>query len=562
MSKRMSPCQQACPTKTNVAKYTRLILEGDLYEAWKVNRAANVLVSVCGRVCVHPCESSCKRGNIKSEDSAPVSLEPVAIRGLKRFITDYLPPDYQERFLEEILPIKKNNKRVAVVGSGPAGLAVANDLILSGCEVVIFESLPEPGGTLRFGIPSYRLPREVLEEEIGLLGKLGVKIITNTTVGKNISLDALERDFNAVFVGPGAQKPKALSIKGENLAGVIPGITFLQQVSLGEPVDVKGKVMAVIGGGFTAADVARTALRMGAKVIVLYRRGLEEMPMDAEERRALVEEGVKVHCLASPLEILSGRGKKGKGLRCIKNELTEPDASGRRKPVPIPGSEFELEADMVIPAIDQEPDTSLLQGVSEANPETLETPKKGIFAGGDFITGTSNVIEVIAHAHRASEAILKYLGEEMRNMEEDVPRRIAGSPWNSRDPETMYRQKTYGGWLKEGGNFKEVDKGLTRDIAIMEASRCLQCDYVLEIEKDCNYCGACVRNCPQNALEMTFLNKDPNRFKENRGGQSWFYSGHWHIEEDAQITRNPDLCIQCGVCVQSCPVQNMSFLSK
>lgn len=200
--------------------------------------------------------------------------------------------------------------------------------------------------------------------------------------------------------------------------------------------------------------------------------------------------------------------------------------------------------------------------VAEGDPETLEVSEKGVFAGGDFITGTSNVIEVIAHAHRASRTILKYLGEEIRPREEDAPKRIEESPWYSQDPERIFRQKTYGGWLRGGGSFREVDEGLSRDLALKEASRCLQCDFLLEIgEKGCTYCGTCVENCPQKALELVFLNKDPNRFKEHSDEEIWFSNGHWHIRGDARVARNPELCIQCGVCLRACPTKNICFLS-
>lgn len=251
----------------------------------------------------------------------------MAIRGLKRFATDNLPPDYLKRFLEETLPIKKNNEAVAVIGSGPAGLAAANDLVLAGCEVEVFESLPEPGGMLRVGIPSYRLPREILMTEIDVLKKLGVKIKTNTALGREVSLDGLRKDFDAVLVATGAHKSKPLGIQGEELEGVIPGIAFLRKINLGEPVDVKGKWVAIIGGGFTAADAARSALRLGAKPFILYRRGRDEMPMDESEQTALLKEGVLVYYQVAPVEVISQDGKAVTKLRCIKMDLKEAEGA-------------------------------------------------------------------------------------------------------------------------------------------------------------------------------------------------------------------------------------------
>lgn len=560
----MSPCQSACPAHTDVPKYIRLILEGKLYEAWKVNRLANVFPSICGRVCVHDCEKACKRQFIKPREGEALSRAPVAIRGLKRFITDNLPLDYMERFLEETLPIKKINKSVAVIGSGPAGLAAANDLILSGCKVVVFDALSEPGGMLRVGIPSYRLPTEVLRTEIELLKKLGIEIRLNTALGRDIFLDDLRKDFDAVFIAIGAHMAKKLKIKGEDLKGVFPGIVFLRKLSMGEPVDVCGKSVAIIGGGFTAADAARSALRLGAKVFILYRRGKEEMPMDELEQIALIKENIPVYCLSSPIEIISRDGKRVARLKCVKMELKEtgvsPSQEGRRQmPLPIEGSAFEIDADMVIPAVAQEPDLSIFPKDFFSNIKGYRTGVEGVFAGGDFLVGTTNVIEVIAQAHEASLEILRFFGQEPKLS--DTPkslRRIEQSPWYSDDPEKLHREKVYGGWLislKDG--FREVEEGMSSELAAYEASRCLQCDFFVDINKDtCHRCGRCVESCPQEALELAYQEAIPGK------PGTWFSNGKWYTDEASEVLKNPELCTQCGTCLRACPHQNISFVSS
>ena len=562
--KQVAPCQQACPGNTDIPSYIRLILEGDLYGAWKVNRVANVFPSICGRVCTYACETSCKRNCIRPRDGQAVSMEPVSIRGLKRFITDNLSTDYVKMFLDETLPIKKNNKSVAVIGSGPAGLTVANDLILAGCEVVVFEALPEPGGMLRVGIPSYRLPPEIIEKEIDLLKKLGVKIRLNCALGKDVILEDLRKDFDAVFLAIGAHRPKLMKVKGEFLEGIIPGVTFLRRLNLGKAVEVKGKTIAVIGGGFTAADAARSAARLGAKPVVLYRRGKEEMPMDELEQLAMVKEHIPIHYLVAPVEMISRDGKKVAKLKCVKMKLVEPDKrrslkDRRRVPVPLEGSEFEIEADIVIPAVAQEPDLSIFPGYFKIKPSDYSTSIEGVFAGGDFLTGTTtHVIEVIGKAHEVSHEILGFLGQEpeLPSQPQEL-KQTDRSPWYFEDPERLHRKKVYGGWMDTlKGSFQEVEEGMDRELAIHEATRCLQCDFSIQTRTDerCFRCGRCVESCLQGALEI--VRKEP--LHGQRG--VWFNDGHWQTDETSRVVHNPELCVQCGICTLVCPSESLSFM--
>jgi NADPH-dependent glutamate synthase beta subunit-like oxidoreductase len=556
MFEEMAPCQKACPTHTPVPEFIRLIYEGDLYGAWKLNRLYNVFPAICSRVCPHYCEKDCKRGAVTGD---LVSREPVAIRALKRFLVENLPPDYQERFLQETLPIKKVNKGVAVVGSGPAGLTVANDLILSGCDVTILETLSQPGGMLRVGIPPFRLPREVLDEEIELLKKLGIKFRFNTQIGRDISLVDLCSNHDAVFVATGAHKPLSLGIPGENLEGVYSGIVFLRKCNLGEPVEVRNQMVLVVGGGITASDSARTSLRLGAREVHLfYRRGREDMPMGLSALVELEEEGVQVHELVSPVEVLGK--EKVAGLKCIRNKPGELDQTGRKRPIPIPGSEFELKGDIAVTIIatGEEADYSFLPEELEINPETQETSKEGLFVGGDFARPIRDVAGAVASGHRASQAIAKYLGLEERPQKSLAEFETLRCPWLCPDPERLKRQSSRSTvWLNTYKRFAEVDKDFTATQALKEAARCLQCNFSVERdESQCLYCRRCIDACPQNALELVFTNTEAARLESP---ESWFEDGDWHAPGDAVIRRDPKRCIQCGLCLKVCPMENICF---
>jgi len=410
------PCSLACPAGIDVRRYVSLIAEGKFAEAIAVVRERNPLPSVCGRVCPHPCEAACNRGLVD---------EPIAIEALKRFVADYEIALRERGEFTYPKPKEKNGFKVAVVGSGPAGLTCAHDLALMGYQVVIFEKEKVAGGMMYLGIPEFRLPRDVLAHDIEYIEKLGVEIRLNTPIGPDLSLDDLfEQGFSAIFIATGAYEGYKLGVPGEEeYSGVVDCIKFLREVNLGRK-EKPGDKVVVIGGGNSAIDAARVALRLGAsEVTILYRRSRKEMPANPWEVIEAEREGVRIHFLAAPTRIL---GKDGKvtGMECVRMELGKLDASGRRRPVPIPGSEFTISCDFIIPAISQQPDVSFLgedHGLEisrwnsiEVDPGTMATARPGVFAGGDVVTGPRTVVEAIAAGHKAAKGIDRYIKEGVR----------------------------------------------------------------------------------------------------------------------------------------------------
>lgn len=413
-------CQYACPAYTDVARYIAHIAAEDYEASYQINLEDNVIPGILGRVCARPCEPACRRGRLD---------EPIAICWLKRVAADYrgewTPPER---------PPRTSDKTIGVVGSGPTGIAAARDLAKLGYGVTIYESLPVAGGMLTAGIPEWRLPRDLCKREIDdYLAALGVEIKLSTPIGfgswpgaekvnsNAIPLDELMRKHDAVLIGAGTQQPQQMQIPGEdyeNTKGLYPGLWFMEQVNLHERPYI-GKRVVVIGGGFTAMDCSRSSLRMGAeKVYVLYRRSRNEMQVYEEEAREAEIEGVDFRFLVSPAEILEQDGKVV-GLKCIRNRLGEPDASGRRAPVPIPGSEFVLDVDTVIAATGQSSETDWIaapvdmrlnrRGRPEVDPNTWMTSVPGLFAAGDFVAGARNLISCIGEGQKAAIAIDQYL---------------------------------------------------------------------------------------------------------------------------------------------------------
>ena len=504
-----APCRSKCPADVPAQGYIALIKDKKYLEALKLHREENPFPSICGRVCMHPCEANCARNLVD---------DPVSILNLKRFISDFeassgdIPiPEIEER----------KNKKIAVIGSGPAGLTASYFLAKRGYEVKVFEALPVAGGMLKTGIPEYRLPARILDREIDLLRRMGIEIKTDSRVKSSDDIWALKnsKNFDAVFLATGADKNMPLNIEGENLEGVLSGVEFLKDVKLSKIKEING-VLAVIGGGNAAIDSARTALRLGAeKVTIFYRRSREEMPAMEEEIEDALLEGIEINYLTSPLKI-EGINSKVKELVLIKNELGEPDSSGRRRPVPVKGSEFSHKADFVILAVGQEPDTEYLtagekvfeitkgKNIKLASKDILLVDEAGIFAGGDLVLGPSTVTDAIAHGKLAANVIHKFLsGKKIEEIEEEALRdneaRLFLKPdevFNSKQIKSFKKiKRVNAGKLQSAertGSFREVVLPISEQEALTEAARCLSCGI-------CSECHECVKVCQAGAIDYS-----------------------------------------------------------
>ncbi|MGD9237257.1 MAG: NAD(P)-binding protein, partial [Desulfobacterales bacterium] len=487
-----APCRLACPGGLNVQGYVQMVKEGKYKQALEIIMEDLPLPGVLGRICPHGCEDACRRCEVES---------PVAIRDLKRLAADKFDPRQVEIKCE---PRKK--EKVAIIGSGPAGLSCAYHLARKGILSTIFESLPEAGGMLRVGIPAHRLPREILDQEIEVITNLGVEIKTNTALGNDVSIDGLLEDgYKAVYLAIGAHQGIELGIPGEKTNGVRQGVEFLREVNLTGKTEV-GKNVAIIGGGNVAIDVARSAVRLGAeKVNIVYRRTRNEMPAWEEEIQAAEEEGVQITYLSAPQEILTRDGRVV-GLRCIRMELSEPDSSGRKRPIPIPGSEYEIEIDQLIPAIGQRPDLSALEditgltytrwGTTEVDAVTYATEREGVFAGGDLQTGPWVAIGAIGAGKEAAESILRYIeGKDMAaGREPVVNENPVYRPIPEGEPLLERAKMPELPVSKRQGNFNEVELGYTEEEGRAEAARCLNCGYCCE-------CYQCVEACLAHAVD-------------------------------------------------------------
>lgn len=414
-------CKDQCPVSVNIPAFIHELKEGNFVEAAKIIFKDSTLPSVCGRVC--PQESQCEGNCVLGKKN-----DPVSIGKLERFVGDWV----LEHEMRAAPPIKNNGHKVAVIGSGPAGLSCAVDLRKLGYDVTIFEALHKAGGVLEYGIPEFRLPKEkVVRKEIENIVKLGVKIETDVIVGRTLSIDHLldEEGFDAVFIGSGAGLPKFMSIPGENLNGVFSANEYLTRANLMKAYDensatpiYRARKCAVIGGGNVAMDAARTSLRLGAEVYLVYRRSETELPARLEEVHHAKEEGIIFRMLTNPVEILGDERGWVKGVKCVRMELGEPDASGRRSPVTLPGSEFVIEVDAVIMSLGTSPNpliSSTTPGLEVnkyrclvANEETGETTRAGVFAGGDAVTGAATVILAMGAGRKAAKSIHEFIKEK------------------------------------------------------------------------------------------------------------------------------------------------------
>jgi NADH-quinone oxidoreductase subunit F len=474
-----APCQSACPLGTEAWRYVAYLAQGEYEKAYQVIREANPLPSVCARVCDHPCESRCRAGTTGGE--------AIAIRSLKRFITDRIDP---MSYKPQRSSVKKNEK-VAIIGSGPAGLTAAHYLSLMGYSITIFEAEPQYGGMLYCAIPSYRLPREVIMQEIAAILDENITVNFNTSLGKDFSIDDLfEKEFDAVLIAIGAHKSKQLGVENEDIEGVIPSIEFLKAFNMNHKTLAKGKV-GVIGGGNSAIDAARVALRQKdvESVNIIYRRTKEEMPAFEEEIEAAEQEGIVLQTLITPNKIIESDGKL-KGIECLRNQLGDVDSSGRRKPVPIEGSEFILELDTLIVAISEDSGRDCISAIEssginatssntvEVVLKTLQTSRQGVFAAGDVITGPNTVVQAIAAGKKSAVMIDRYLNKNSLT-EPIIPTLPSVYVEPMKDTETKAAQRVAtlrapADWRKR--NYAEVEVSLSAEEAKAESLRCLRCD--------------------------------------------------------------------------------------
>ncbi len=477
-----APCQAACPVGTNAGLYVSLIAQGRYDEALQVAAEPNPFPCICGRVCTAPCEDACRRGEFDA---------PIAIRDLKRFATDHGTPTPRK-----VTPPKVTyDERVAIVGAGPTGLSAAYYLARRGYQVTIFDAMPVAGGMMGVGIPDYRLPRAELNRDIDAIRALGVDIRLNTAIGRDFSLDELQASYDAVLLAVGAQQSQRLGVPGEaNLEGVLPATIFLKQFNLDPETRMTGDV-AVIGGGSTALDAARSALRAGASTVqILYRRTRAEMPAQVEEVRAALEEGIQILELVTPTSILGTEEANVQGLRCQRMQLGAPDEQGRRRPLPIAGSQFDLTVDKILVAIGEAPDPSFLPAGTSVqvapwgglliHKESLATGAHGIFAAGDVTYGPKTIIHAAAHGRQAARSIHAFLCKralrEVHEMLEDATEMVSTLPPESTvnldlrpTPRELMPLHT-GNAARERS--VEFATGFTEEQARREASRCLRCD--------------------------------------------------------------------------------------
>jgi formate dehydrogenase major subunit len=530
----VAPCVQTCPANIDIQMYLRHAGNGNYLNALKVIKDRNPFPVVCGRVCPHPCEAQCRRNLVDT---------PVAINYVKRYVADFDMKDGTPW-----IPSKKasTGKRVAIVGAGPGGLAAAYYSAINGHDVTVFERQSEAGGMMRYGIPEYRLPKATLDKEIDVMKKLGVKIQTGKSLGTHLRLEDLQHDFDAVFLAIGSWRASPLNVEGENLEGVWLGINFLAQETRGDNIPL-GDTVVVIGGGNTAIDCARVALRKGAKhVKLLYRRTQEEMPAEPYEVEEALHEGVEMLFLMAPNSITAKDGKKQ--LDCIKMALGEPDRSGRRRPVPIEGSNTIIEADTIIGAIGQSTNTQFLYndlpvklnkwGDIEINGSTMQTSESNIFAGGDCVTGPATVIQAVAAGRHAAEAMDSFLSigyvkegnvdySCSRGSMEDLPR------WEYENMPRLARHVMPSISLEaRKGNFTEVETGLSEKDARDEARRCLRCGckerYDCDLRKEATDHGVAFANPAHERPYVPIVDDHPF------------------------IVRDHNKCIGCGRCIAAC----------
>lgn len=523
---KLPPCKNACPAGNDIRGFLTSIAQTEMFKreydesyelAWRQLTQTNPIPSVIGRVCPHFCETDCNR-NAKDE--------AVSINQVERFLGDYA---ISHNLKHEKLSDESKSDKIAVVGSGPAGLSCAFQMARLGYPVTIFEAFEKSGGMLRYGIPSYRLPEDILDAEVAAITGLGITIKYNTRVGTDVSIDDLKKEYAAIYLGIGAHEGWALGIPGEDGEGVMSAVEFLNQVNSGETVDVSGKKVLIIGGGNSAIDATRSSWRLGAVPQIVYRRTREEMPAEDEEIDDTLAEGINIEYLTAPVEVVRNGGKVT-GLKCIRMELGEPDDSGRRRPEPVAGSEFVMACDMVLPAIGQGAQFDGLDAFKDdkgwitVDEATGATSEEGIFAGGDVTNHLGTVTEALGLGRKAANAMDYHIrGEE-------IPKEFPSKIIKSENMALNYYadaprvQKEHISVDERKGNFNEVVSTWSNEKAIEESLRCMSCGL-------CFDCGNCYSFCSYSAVK-----KLPER-----------------DENGNPYTFKLEVCVGCAKCAEECP---------
>ncbi len=588
-------CQEGCPVNTNCRGYLMLAAEGRFEEGYILARDPNPVAAICGYVCSAPCEKACRRADID---------KPLSIRAMKRFLVDW---HYANNMPDNVVVGPSTGKSVAVIGAGPAGLSVAKDLATYGHEVHVYEALPSGGGTTLIGVPAFRLPRDVIELDVNWVAKHGVEFHYNVEIGRDITLDQLKERHDAVVVATGCMFPVAMNVPGEEFDGVIYGVDFLKRANLGQEQWV-GDHVVIVGGGYTAMDSARTALRLGAKTsTIVYRRGPEEMVVDEEEQHETRFEGVNFEFFGSPVEIVEDGNGKVSGMVFQRVRLGSPDASGRRSPEPIPGSEFTIPCDMVVPCTSQAADNNVLGeygahlnrhlGVTDArsvveggsvsswrtppmngstpkrpdgtsynalmfdlkrgyvatNPDTFQTNVEGVFACGDFVSGPATIIESAGRGRRTARSVDRWLsgvrGDELEELPVINRATITQALEHDmpRNYEAIHRQEIPMAPPELRRDFTGlVEVGYDTRSAVTEGQRCLQCNHNINIDGPrCILCGLCADVCPEGVIYMIDKAQVGGDDPEIELFQSWPRGIAMVIDEER--------CIRCNLCVERCP---------
>ena len=577
------PCQEACPVKTNCRGYLNLAAAGEFEKGWELALDPNPMASICGSVCAAPCETACRRKEVD---------KPLSIRYVKKFLSDWTHQNIKvdgHSYTQPPAPVFGPPRgKVAIVGAGCAGLAAASDLSKLGFGVTVYDALDQAGGTALAGVPPFRLPREVIDRDINGIVNENVELRLSTYVGKDVSIRQLHDDNDAVLVSAGCFEPNYPRIPGEDSAGVMAGIVFLERAYRGRPLEV-GKRVVVLGGGYTAMDCASTSWRLGAEeVFIVYRRSRDEMVVDEEELTETEREGMQFVYLASPTAVKADASGHVSGVEFVRNKLGEPDKSGRRAPEPIPGSEFVVPCDTVLLALGQAPDTTwLAQDFPEfrvkrwneikVDRETYQTVVPKIFMGGDYRTAPTTIIEAVADGRSAAQQIARFLDENavavnVPEYHEVVTLRRSSTPDNiglislegelarvyhnmSVDYDRIPRQEMPKLAKQERrGLFLEVNQGYTEAQAVAESDRCLKCNFNIEIIGElCIICGGCVDVCPMDVIHMVDMSDivDDGSIPAVGTAKKWQNGVAFFLDETA--------CIRCALCVIRCPTDAITM---